>query len=113
MALQTVVSRRVDPSDPAVLTVGEIHSGTASNIIPERAMLTGTLRATTPRTRALLRGEVQRLRSPVRQQRTAYGEVVLSQGHAACGDDPAVAAICACGRGSLVGDDNVVPFRPN
>jgi hippurate hydrolase len=43
-ALQTVVSREVDPVEPAVLTVGEIGAGTAFNIIPETARLGGTVR---------------------------------------------------------------------
>jgi hippurate hydrolase len=43
-ALQTVVSREIDPVEPAVLTVGEIGAGTAFNIIPERARLGGTVR---------------------------------------------------------------------
>lgn len=110
MALQTVVSRRVDPSDPAVLTVGEIHSGTASNIIPERAMLTGTLRATTPRTRALLRAEVQRLAQSVAAAHRLTANVVLSQGTPPVVNDPAVAAIARAAAASLVGDSNVVPF---
>jgi amidohydrolase len=110
MALQTVVSRRVDPSDPAVLTVGEIHSGTASNIIPERAMLTGTLRATTPRTRALLRAEVQRLAEAVAAAHRLTAKVVLSQGTPPVVNDPAVAAIARAAAASLVGDGNVVPF---
>ena len=43
-ALQTVVSREVDPVEPAVLTVGEIGAGTAFNIIPETARIGGTVR---------------------------------------------------------------------
>jgi amidohydrolase len=43
-ALQTLVSREVDPVEPAVLTVGEIGAGTAFNIIPETARLGGTIR---------------------------------------------------------------------
>ncbi|HEV2092417.1 MAG TPA: M20 family metallopeptidase [Rubrobacter sp.] len=43
-ALQTVVSREVDPVEPAVLTVGEIGAGTAFNVIPETARLGGTVR---------------------------------------------------------------------
>ncbi len=43
-ALQTVVSREVDPVEPAVLTVGEIGAGSAFNIIPETARLGGTVR---------------------------------------------------------------------
>jgi len=43
-ALQTIVSREVDPVEPAVLTVGEIGAGTAFNIIPEKARIGGTVR---------------------------------------------------------------------
>ena len=47
-ALQTVVSRDIDPLEPAVVTVGTIHGGDARNIIPDRVELSGTLRAYTP-----------------------------------------------------------------
>ncbi len=43
-ALQTIVSREVDPVEPAVLTVGQIGAGTAFNIIPEVARIAGTVR---------------------------------------------------------------------
>jgi hippurate hydrolase len=43
-SLQTIVSREVDPVEPAVLTVGEIGAGTAFNIIPDRARIGGTVR---------------------------------------------------------------------
>ena len=60
-ALQTVVARRLDPALPGVVTVGTLHAGSAANVIPERAVLTGTVRATTPGARALLLGEVRRI----------------------------------------------------
>jgi amidohydrolase len=43
--LQTIVSRRVDPVRPAVITVGRIEAGSKHNIIPERALLAGTARS--------------------------------------------------------------------
>lgn len=60
-ALQTIVSRRVNPGAPSVVTVGSVHAGTAPNIIPGRATLTGTLRSTDPATRQLLADEVRRI----------------------------------------------------
>jgi amidohydrolase len=45
MALQTIVSRNVNPLEPAVLTIGEFKAGTAFNIIPQTAQLTGTIRS--------------------------------------------------------------------
>ena len=44
-ALQTIVSRRVDPAQPAVVTVGRFVSGAKHNIIPETALLEGTARS--------------------------------------------------------------------
>lgn len=60
-ALQTIVSRRVDPAAPAVVSVGSFHAGVASNVIPEKATLTGTLRAMDPLTRQRLLDDVARL----------------------------------------------------
>ena len=42
--LQTVVSRSIDPLEPAVLSIGEISGGSAFNVIAERVMFSGTLR---------------------------------------------------------------------
>lgn len=53
-ALQTVVSRRVDPLDAAVITVGAIHAGTKHNIIPAEARLQLTVRSYSDATRKLL-----------------------------------------------------------
>jgi hippurate hydrolase len=58
-ALQTIVSRRLAPGTPAVVTVGSFHAGTAPNVIPERATLTGTLRALDPAVRGALRRELE------------------------------------------------------
>jgi hippurate hydrolase len=60
-ALQTIVSRRLNPARPGVVTIGTVNAGTAANIIPARAKLTGTLRATDPETRQLLQEEVRRI----------------------------------------------------
>jgi amidohydrolase len=43
-SVQTVVSRKVDPLEPAVVTIGSFHAGTAPNVIPEDAVLQGTVR---------------------------------------------------------------------
>ncbi|TAH38581.1 MAG: amidohydrolase [Planctomycetota bacterium] len=54
LALQTLVSREVDPLDSAVVTVGSIHGGTKHNIIPEEVKLQITVRSYTPEVRKLL-----------------------------------------------------------
>jgi amidohydrolase len=44
-ALQTIVSREIAPKDPAVVTVGQLTSGTTFNVIPDEATMKGTVRA--------------------------------------------------------------------
>lgn len=51
-ALQQIVSRRVAPTDSAVLTVGSFHAGTGENIVADRAEIKGILRTLGPETRA-------------------------------------------------------------
>ncbi|MGE8678567.1 MAG: M20 aminoacylase family protein [Achromobacter marplatensis] len=58
LALQTIVSREVDPNDMAVVTIGAIHGGDAPNVIPKSVELRLTVRARRPETRALLRERI-------------------------------------------------------
>jgi hippurate hydrolase len=80
MALQTIVARRLDPALPGVVTVGAIHAGKASNVIPESAELTGTIRATTPAARTLLVGELERLSHAVAGTHRLTAEVQITDG---------------------------------
>ena len=54
-ALQTIVSRNVDPLKSAVLSITQIHAGSAYNVIPGEAKLCGTVRAFSDEARALIR----------------------------------------------------------
>ena len=59
--MQTVVSREIDPQDTVVLSIGQIESGTAANIIPESATLKGNIRTTSPETRAAIPEKMERI----------------------------------------------------
>jgi amidohydrolase len=54
MALQTIVSRSVDPLESAVVSMSEFHSGNARNVIPQTAVLRGTVRTLVPEVRDLV-----------------------------------------------------------
>jgi amidohydrolase len=60
MALNGIVSRRLDPFDPAVVSVGSINGGFTENVIPERVKITGTLRYTEKRVQEQLHAEIRR-----------------------------------------------------
>ncbi len=59
MALQTIVSRRVDPSESAVVTVGTFHGGTKNNVIPDEVVLELTVRSYTDEVRQLLLSSIE------------------------------------------------------
>jgi amidohydrolase len=59
--LQTVVSREVSPTMPAVVTVGVIQGGTAANIIPDSCTIKGTVRTLHPEARDAAEGAIKRL----------------------------------------------------
>jgi amidohydrolase len=58
MALQSIVSRSVDPLDSAVVSMCEFHAGNARNVIPQSAVLRGTVRTLTPEVRRLVEKRV-------------------------------------------------------
>jgi len=87
MALQTVVSRHVDPMQPAVVTVGAIHAGKANNVIPAEARLEISVRALDPQVR---RSMEQRIRELVRLQAESFGvraEIAWRPGYAVLVND--------------------------
>ena len=70
MALQTVVSRNVDPLHTAVVTVGALHAGQANNVIPALATLELSVRSLDPEVRRLLE---QRIKALVAAQAESFG----------------------------------------
>jgi amidohydrolase len=80
VALQTVVSRNVNPEDIAVVSIGSIAAGSAGNVIAETATMRGTIRSFTPETKALLRQRVPEVAQGVAAALGARAEVVISDG---------------------------------
>lgn len=59
-AVHGIVSRRIDPFQPAVITIGSIHAGVAPNVIPQQVELSGTIRSHDPQVREQLADELER-----------------------------------------------------
>lgn len=70
VALQTLVSRNIDPNETAVVTVGSLHSGHAANVIPETARLEISVRSFDADVRKILE---QRIRTLVEHHAAGYG----------------------------------------
>jgi hippurate hydrolase len=87
-ALQTVVSRKIPPGVPAVVTVGSIKGGAAPNVIPDSVSLTGTLRATLPAIRETLHTEVRLVAREVTAAHGTSAHVEITDGTPPLLNDP-------------------------
>jgi amidohydrolase len=109
-ALQTIVSRRVNPATPAVVTVAMVSAGTAPNVIPDRAELRGTLRATDHETRALLQRELRDISVHVAAAHHVDAVVTFSAGVPPVINDPRAAGWAVDAATALLGADSVLPL---
>ena len=80
-AIQAMVTRTVDAFDPAVVTIAKIEAGTTNNVIPERAELTGTIRAVSDGTRDQVLDGLRRLAEGIAAAHGADAEVVVEEGY--------------------------------
>jgi amidohydrolase len=109
-ALQTIVSRRLNPAIPAVVTVATVHAGEASNVIPERAVLTGTLRTVDPESRRLLGIEVRRIAEGIAAAHGLTARVTIQLGPPPIVNPDLPAAWARQAAESLLGQGAVVPL---
>lgn len=79
--LQTIVSRRVPPLEPAVLSVTTIHAGTAYNIIPDSVFLQGTVRSLSAQVSGLIHDEMRRMTSARSEATGIKAELHYVQGY--------------------------------
>lgn len=78
--LETLVSRRVDPVTPAVVTIGSLHAGNVYNAISGEAWLSGTVRALSPSTRDQLESELVRFITAYAAAHEAEADVQYQRG---------------------------------
>lgn len=107
-ALQTVVSRVVDPLDAAVVSVTKMQAGEAYNVIPDRARLTGTVRAFGPEVQAKVEATMQRVCQGIGAAHGVNVNFQFRRGYPATINTAAEAAVCAEVARSIVGETAVL-----
>lgn len=111
--LQTIVSRRLDPLDRAVVTVGEIHTGSAHNIIPATARIRGTVRTFSAATRARIRAEMARIVQATAAGAGAVATLDYLEGYpATINPEGGPTAVLEAAGSDVVGADHVVVGQP-
>ena len=103
-AINGIRARRIDPTGAAAVSIGSVHGGAVSNVIPSEIELTGTMRSYDPEIREQLKDEVRTAMGVV----TALGgrfEVEFTSGYPATHNDHAVADMIAETASSMLGDE--------
>jgi len=108
MALQTVVSRQVNPVDPLVLTIGTICGGYRHNVIADQVTMTGTVRTLSPTLRRTVPDVIRRTLEGIARSAGAEIECAYSPGYPPLVNDERVAALVADSARKMLGKRHVI-----
>ncbi len=104
-AIQALVTRRYEAAEAMVITITRLDAGSAHNVIPDRAVLRGTIRTLSPERRADVRGALRRLAEGIAAAHECRAEVTVTDGFPPTINDPrAVTLFEAVARGLPDGD---------
>ncbi len=107
-ALQTLVSRSVDPKHPAVVTVGSFQSGIAANVIPQDAVLKGTARWIDPAVGEIIERNIVRMANGIAESYGATAEIEMHMVAPATINDAAAMALARKAAIAVAGSAAVV-----
>ena len=107
LALQTVVSRSLHPCESAVVSVTQIHGGEALNVIPDDAVLRGTIRTFKPEIQDLVEAAIERLCAGIASTFGATIRVSYDRRYPLTVNSPAETELCRQAAGAVFGDAQV------
>ena len=110
-AIQTIVSREVDPSYPSVVSVGSFQAGSAPNVIAATAQLEGTVRAHHAETRVHLTQAIVRIAEAIGRLHGARVEVDITPGTPPVINTPAMTQVAREAASEVVEDAAIVNLR--
>ena len=114
LGVQTIVSRQVDLADGAlVVTVGAFHGGLRENIIPDTAVMIGTIRSLNPETRRIAHERLRRTATNIAEASGATAEVTIVEGYPPTVNDTPLADFLAPVLRRTVGAGKVSVGKPS
>jgi amidohydrolase len=114
LALQTIVSREIQPTEPAVITVGSIHGGTKHNIIPDQCHLQLTVRSYSDTVRQQLLTGIPRMAKAIATSMNApEPEITFTDGTPSLFNDEELAARLTHAFRRALGEANVTVAEPS
>jgi amidohydrolase len=108
LALQALVTRRIDAFDPVVLTCTKVTAGTANNVIPETVEMIGTLRATSERARERASEGIHRVATNIAAAHLCQASVAIKRGYPVTVNDPGFVDFARAVATDLLGADNYI-----
>jgi hippurate hydrolase len=112
LAWQTLVSRRLDPADAAVLSVTQFHAGSAGNVIPETAFINGTVRTMKPATQDMLEAQMGAIARATAESQGAVARFEYTRGYPIVMNDPDVTERAAAAAARLLDPARVHREKP-
>jgi len=109
LSVQQLVSRETDPTDSCVVTVGQMHAGTAVNVIPDSATIHATVRTLTPQQRTRAAAALERRMRGVAAANGCEIEYVWNDGYPSTVNDPKMADYVATIARQTLGNDRFIP----
>ncbi|TZE80249.1 amidohydrolase [Calorimonas adulescens] len=108
LALQTLVSREIDPLNPAVVSIGTFNSGTVMNAIPSETKMTGTVRLTDPELRKEMPDKIERIVKGVCDAMRGEYSLEYVHGYPPTVNDPEMTELAGEALREAFGEENIV-----
>ena len=106
-SLQTLVARNTEPLEPAVLSVTRFHAGYADNVLPEEALLGGTVRTFSEKQQDLMEAGMQRICQGIAATYAVSIALQFERGYPPTINSAAESALCREVAAKIIGEDNV------
>jgi amidohydrolase len=103
-ALQTMVTRRVEAFQPAVVSVTKIRAGTTDNVIPEKALMLGTIRSVSEQSRQVVHAELERIATNIAAAHGCTADIDIRIGYPVTVNDDDSAAWVLDVAGKVAGE---------
>ena len=108
LALQTIVSREINTANPAVITVGSIHGGTAQNIIPEEVVISGVIRTMSKEDRNFAKERLREIVEGICKSSRASAEIDIEESYPNLYNDSNMVELFNLGAEKVLGRENVL-----
>lgn len=108
LGLQTIVSREISPVNPAVISIGMLHAGTAANVIPKEAVFEGMIRTMTKEDRAFAIKRLKEIVNGIAESSRAKAEIEITESYPCLYNDDNFVDLIKESAEEIIGNENVI-----